>query len=192
MEEIMNYRTRTATPGDASAMLEIYRPYVEETAITFEVETPSVEDFERRIVRTLQKFPWIVLEDETGRIIGYAYANTFKGRAAYDWSVETSIYLDRNMRGHGLGHMLYNELEAILGRMGIRNLNACIACTDRPDDPCLTTGSVRFHEKFGYTIVGTFHNCGFKLGNWYSMVWMEKMIAPHDAAPAAPIWFPQL
>ena len=188
----MEYTIRTATPDDAAALLQIYRPYVEETAITFEVETPSLEEFRNRIVRTMQKYPWIVLEDENGTIIGYAYANTFKGRAAYNWSVETSIYLDRDCRGRGLGHTLYDALEDILRRMNIRNLNACIACTDREDDPYLGKGSVRFHKKFGYTIVGTFHDCGFKLGNWYSMVWMEKMIGAHDGAPEDVIWFPEL
>jgi len=188
----MNYRIRTATVADAPAILEIYRPYVEGTAITFETATPALEEFERRIARTLEKFPWIVLEDEGGRVVGYAYAGTFKGRAAYDWSVETSIYLDRNIRGRGLGRMLYDELESILARMGIRNLNACIACTSRPDDPYLTEGSVRFHEKLGYAVVGTFHNCGFKLGGWYDMMWMEKPIGPHDGEPAPVVWFPQL
>ena len=67
-----------------------------------------------------------------------------------------------------------------------------IACTDRENDPYLGNGSVRFHEKFGYSIVGTFHNCGFKLGNWYSMVWMEKMVGPHEGAPEAVTWFPNL
>ena len=188
----MNYRIRTATVADAPAMLESYRPYVETTAITFEIAVPTLAEFERRIARTLEKFPWLVLEGEDGRVLGYAYASAFKGRAAYDWSVETSIYLDHDTRGRGLGRMLYDELEAVLARMGIRNLNACIACTDRPDDPFLTAGSVHFHEKLGYAIVGTFHNCGFKLGNWYNMMWMEKSIGPHDDAPAPVIWFPQL
>lgn len=187
----MDHTIRTATTADAEAMLAIYRPYVEKTAITFEVETPTIEAFRQRIERTLQKFPWLVLETADG-VAGYAYANTFKGRAAYDWSVETSIYLDWNLRGNGWGRLLYEELERVLRAMGIRNLNACIACTDRPDDPYLTNGSVRFHEKFGYTIVGTFHDCGFKLGNWYSMMWMEKMIGAHDGAPDDVIWFSEL
>ena len=188
----MNYTLRVATVDDADAMLAIYAPYVEETAITFEVAAPTPEAFRERVRLTLTKYPWIVAETPDEGIIGYAYAAPFKNRAAYDWAVETSIYLRRDIRGRGIGCRLYEELERILGRMGIRNLNACIACTDRADDPYLTNGSVLFHKKLGFTMVGTFHNCGFKLGGWYSMLWMEKMISPHDAKPRPIIPFPQL
>ena len=178
----MEFAIRPATVADAEAMLAIYAPYVRETAITFEVAVPTIDEFRQRIVRTTAKYPWLVAEGPDG-VVGYAYANTFKGRAAYDWSVETSIYLDRDLRGRGLGTALYSELERILQLMGIRNLNACIACTERTDDPYLSNASVTFHAKMGYADVGTFHNCGFKLGNWYSMLWMEKMIGPHDCTP---------
>ena len=191
-EASMDYTIRVATVADARDMLAIYRPYVQETAITFEVEAPPLEAFCERIELTLTKYPWIVAESAEEGIVGYAYAAPFKNRAAYDWSVETSIYLRRDIRGRGLGRRLYEELESLLALMGIRNLNACIACTDRADDPYLTNGSVLFHEKMGYAIVGTFHDCGFKLGRWYSMLWMEKMIAPHDEAPQPIIPFPQL
>lgn len=188
----MGYRIRAARAEDAPALLEIYRPYVEATAISFETSTPTPGEFEWRIRTTLQKYPWLVALDEDESPVGYAYASAFKGRAAYDWSVETSIYLRQDIRGRGLGRLLYEALERELARMGIRNLNACIACTDRPDDPYLTNGSVRFHERMGYRTVGTFHDCGFKLGRWYSMLWMEKMLGSHDAPPAPMIPFPQL
>lgn len=187
----MDFEIRPATADDAEAMLAIYIPYVEETAITFEIEAPTPADFHARVERTTAKYPWLVAEDAQG-IIGYAYAGPFKGRAAYDWSVETSIYLRRDIRGRGIGRALYVALEDALARMGIRNLNACIACTEREDDPYLTNGSVRFHQKLGYSTVGVFHDCGFKLGRWYSMLWMEKMVGPHDAAPDPVIPFPQL
>lgn len=188
----MDYIIRIATVDDAQAMLELYRPYVLETAITFETHVPSLDDFTERVRRTLLRYPWIVAEDGQGDIVGYAYAGTFKNRSAYDWSVETSIYLRRDMRGHGLGRKLYEELECLLGKMGIKNLNACIAYTEREDDPYLTNGSVRFHGRMGYTMVGIFHDCGFKLGRWYSMVWMEKMLGAHDGAPDPVIPFSQL
>ena len=173
-------------------MLAIYEPYVEETAITFETVVPSLADFRNRVKETVTRYPWILAENAQEGIVGYAYVGPLKRRAAYDWSVETSIYLRRDIRGQGLGRRLYQELERILQAMGIRNLNACIACTDRTDDPFLSNESIRFHEKLGYTLVGTFHNCGFKLGRWYDMLWMEKAIGAHDGAPTPVIPFSQL
>ena len=117
---------RVARPEDAEALLAIYAPYVEETAITFEYEVPSVEAFRARIAHTLSTYPYIVaVEDE--KIIGYAYVGRLHERAAYDWSVETSIYVDRCARKHGLGRQLYERLEAILRAMNIISVNACIA-----------------------------------------------------------------
>lgn len=176
----MGERTfRVARPEDAEALLAIYAPYVEETAITFEYEVPSVEAFRARIAHTLATYPYIVAVEEqeanagTGhvdgasvscidraeanagtahvdgasvssapasgadevteahrtseRIIGYAYVGRLHERAAYDWSVETSIYIDRRARKHGLGRQLYERLEAILRAMNIISVNACIA-----------------------------------------------------------------
>ena len=188
----MDYIIRVATIDAAEAMLAIYEPYVEETAITFETVVPSLADFRNRVKETVTRYPWILAENAQEGIVGYAYVGPFKRRAAYDWSVETSIYLRRDIRGQGLGRRLYQELERILQAMGIRNLNACIACTDRTDDPFLSNESIRFHEKLGYTLVGTFHNCGFKLGRWYDMLWMEKAIGAHDGAPTPVVPFSQL
>ena len=188
----MDYTIRVAAIGDAEAMLAIYKPYVEETAITFETAVPSPDEFRSRVGETIARYPWILAESAQEGIVGYAYAGPFKRRTAYDWSVETSIYLRRDIRGRGLGRQLYLELEGLLRQMGIRNLNACIACTDRAGDPFLSNESILFHEKLGYTLVGTFHKCGFKLGRWYDMVWMEKAIGAHDGAPTPVIPFSQL
>ena len=117
---------RVARPEDAEALLAIYAPYVEETAITFEYEVPSVEAFRARIAHTLATYPYIVAIEENN-IIGYAYVGRLHERAAYDWSVETSIYVDRCARKHGLGRQLYERLEAILRAMNIISVNACIA-----------------------------------------------------------------
>lgn len=117
---------RVARPEDAEALLAIYAPYVEETAITFEYEVPSVEAFRARIAHTLQTYPYIVAVEENN-IIGYAYVGRLHERAAYDWSVETSIYVDRRARKQGLGRQLYERLEAILCAMHIISVNACIA-----------------------------------------------------------------
>lgn len=188
----MGHTIRTATAADAQAMLDIYAWYVENTAITFETEVPTLEDFTGRIEHTLARYPWLAVEEDDGTIIGYAYASSFVGRAAYDWSVEMSIYLQHDTRRKGLGRELYGAMEDILRRMGIRNLNACIGTTDNESDPHLTNGSVYFHEKLGYAMVGKFHKCGFKFDSWYDMVWMEKMIGPHDGTPDPIVPFPAL
>lgn len=176
-------RIRSATPADAAALLAIYAPYVTDTAITFEYEVPSEAEFRSRIQKTLATHPYLVAEQD-GQIVGYAYASTFKGRAAYDWSVELSIYCARECQRQGIGTALYAALEAELYRRNFRNLYACIAYPD-PEDEYLTLDSVKFHEKQGYTLCGTFHRCGYKFGRWYHMVWMEKRIRTDE--PTEPI-----
>ena len=168
---------RNAVPQDARALLDIYGPYVKNTAISFEYEVPGVEEFQKRIEKTIQKYPYLIAEEEH-RILGYAYAGAFYGRAAYDWSVETTIYLAPNATKKGVGRLLYETLEARLKEMGIINLYACIAYPD-VEDEYLDKNSALFHEHMGYTKVGEFHKCGYKFGRWYSMIWMEKIIGEH-------------
>lgn len=182
-------RIRNATPEDAERLLEIYAPYVEKTAITFEYDVPSVEEFAGRIARTTKKYPYIVAEED-GCIEGYAYASAFHERAAYDWCVETSIYIAEGARRRGIGKLLYGALEDSLRRMGILNANACIAYT-RTEDEHLTNASVDFHKRMGYAEVGMFHDCGFKFGRWYDMIWMEKSLGEHTATPNKVVPFPK-
>lgn len=182
---------RVARPEDAEALLAIYAPYVEETAITFEYEVPGVEEFRARIAHTLATYPYIVAVEDN-KIIGYAYVGRLHERAAYDWSVETSIYVDRSARKHGLGRQLYERLEVILRAMNIISVNACIAYPGTNNDPYLNTNSPDFHAHLGYQLVGHFHACAYKFDRWYDMIWMEKWIAPHPAKPEAMIPFPKL
>lgn len=174
-------KIRIATQEDAARLLEIYAPYVEQTAISFEYVPPTLEEFRQRIHNTLQNYPYLVAEEE-GRIIGYAYASVFHGREAYKHSVETSIYLAMEERGKGTGAILYQALEEQLEKQNVYNLYACITYTDREDE-YLTDASVRFHEKNGYTIVGKHQLSGYKFERWYSVLWMEKMIGERVAHP---------
>jgi len=185
-----NISIRTASVDDAKELLEIYSPYVEKTAITFEYDVPDLQEFTDRISKTLQKYPYIVAEQE-GEILGYAYAGAFKGRAAYDWAVEMTIYLKENRRKTGLGKRLYQVMEQICKAQNIISLYACIGCPEI-EDQHLTMNSVQFHSHMGYRIVGEFHKCGYKFGQWYNMVWMEKIIGSHDPVPAPLISFPDL
>ena len=124
---------RPATLDDAEALLSIYAPYVEQTAITFEYEVPSVEEFRDRIVHTLKLYPYLVAQRETStnsnastEIVGYAYAGPLHARAAYAWSVETSIYVKKSEKKSGIGKALYSALEKVLAAQNITNVNACI------------------------------------------------------------------
>lgn len=172
---------RMATEADTEEILEIYSPYVTDTAITFEYDIPSVVEFSRRIKDTLQMYPYIVALEEK-HIVGYAYASAFKERAAYNWAVETTIYLKQECRGNGLGKKLYLTLEDILKRQNIINLNACIAYTSI-EDVHLDNSSIAFHEHLGYSKVAHFTKCGYKFGTWYDMIWMEKMLGEHPDSP---------
>ncbi|MFW5646369.1 GNAT family N-acetyltransferase [Acetivibrio ethanolgignens] len=172
-----DFEIRVATEEDARELLEMYSYYVTSTAITFEYEVPSVEEFAGRICHVLEKYPYLVAASE-GKIVGYAYVSPFKARAAYDWAVETSIYVHKDKKAMGIGKGLYEELEKILKKQNILNLEACIAYPDTEDE-YLTKDSVKFHEKLGYRMVGEFHQCGYKFNRWYNMVWMEKHIGEH-------------
>ena len=180
---------RPATPADAPHLLEIYRPYVEKTAISFELALPTPADFCDRICAIMDRYPYYVAE-EAGEILGYAYASAFIHREAYDHSVEMSIYLDQAACGQGLGRALYERLERELAAMGVTNANACIAYPVG-EDPYLTLNSVDFHKHLGYRMVGRFHKCGYKFGRWYDMVWMEKMIADYRQVKEGIIPWPQ-
>ncbi len=174
---------RAAVPEDAPALLDIYAPYVENTAVTFEYEIPSAEEFAARIQRTLERYPYLVAE-KGGRAVGYAYASSFHTRAAYSWSAETSIYV-REGAGHcGVGTALYHALEAYLTRQHICTLCACIAYPN--------PASEAFHAGFGYRTVAHFHASGYKLDRWHDMIWMEKKLCPQDDPPLPFVPFPQI
>lgn len=163
---------RFATIDDAKALLDIYGPYVECTAISFEYFIPTLEEFTERIKKISYEYPYIVAEED-GKIVGYAYASPFHGRDAYRNLAETSIYVDYNERYRGIGRMLYDKLEELLVEQNVYRAVACVAVPEGEDN-FLTYDSKNFHEKMGYKIVGKHTNCGHKFKRWYSMVWMEK------------------
>lgn len=167
------------TLSDAEELLSIYSPYVLDTAVTFEYKVPSTEEFCERIKNISAKFPYIKALDDDNKIKGYAYAGTFKGRSAYDWCVESTVYVKKDERKKGLGRLLYSSLEKSLAEMGILNMNACITVPITDDDPYGTKDSMLFHEKMGFSLAGRFHKCGYKFNRWYDMIWMEKFIASH-------------
>ncbi|HFI0145924.1 TPA: N-acetyltransferase family protein [Streptococcus suis] len=158
---------RSAQIEDAADLVTIYAPYVETTAITFETEVPTVEDFASRIKKTLEKFPYLVAEEE-GALVGYAYASTYYARAAYDWTVELSVYVSKEARGKGIGSLLYDALEEELTARGFKNFLACIALPN--------PASLALHKKRGYEQVAHFKNVGYKFDTWHDIVWLQKSL----------------
>lgn len=181
---------RAAVPDDAKELLEIYAPYIERSAISFENAVPTVANFRKRISDTLRTYPYLVLVCEN-EILGYAYAAPFKNRPAYNWCVETTIYVKHGYARRGLGKKLYSALENILRSQNILNMNACIAHTSGASE-YLTNASEEFHKKMGFKKAAHFSQCGFKFGKWFDMVWMQKIIGPHTEKTKAIIPFSEL
>ena len=179
-------KIRPATEADAAEILNIYAPYITDTAITFEYDVPTLEEFTGRIRHTLEKYPYLVAVRDS-EIIGYAYAGAFYGRAAYDWSAETTIYVKKGCSHSGVGKLLYQELETALKAQNIINLYACIGYPEI-EDKYLTKNSAQFHAHLGYRMVGEFYHCGYKFDRWYNMVWMEKLLDPEVKHPKPIKW----
>ena len=169
---------RPATVADLPRILEIYAPYIETTAISFEYIVPTLEEFTRRFLTITAQFPWLVWEED-GTVLGYAYGSLPFERAAYQWSAEASIYLCPEARGRGIGKSLYAALEEILKRQGYRKVYAIITTANE--------ASVAFHKAVGYRHTATFPDCGYKFGQWYGTVWMEKDLNTWPAPPKSPI-----
>lgn len=168
---------RLATVQDVPRILEIYGPYVENTAISFEYTVPSLREFTQRFLDITAQFPWLVWE-ENGTVLGYAYGSLPFERAAFQWSAEASIYLCPEARGKGIGKKLYAALEQLLQAQGYRKVYAIITTANEP--------SVAFHRAVGYRHTATMPDCGYKFGKWYGTVWMEKDLNTWDAPPREP------
>lgn len=174
MEETI---VRDAKIEDAERILDIYAYYIQNTAITFEYDVPTLAEFQSRIKNTIKKYPYLVIE-KNGIVQGYAYAGPFVGRAACDWACEVTVYLDHSARKCGYGRLIYKELEHRLGEMGIVNLYASIAYPIAENE-YLDKNSAEFHEHLGFAKAAEFHKCGYKFGYWYNLIWMEKFIGEH-------------
>lgn len=174
---------RIAHDGDASAIHDIYTPSVLDGVETFETELPSVAAMQERIATRLQRYPWLVWEED-GRVLAYAYASRFRERAAYDWIAETSIYVRADARRRGIARRLYGVL---LDAMRLQGLNQAVGVITLPG-----ASSVAMHEALGFTPAGVWCSCGYKRGQWWDVgVWQKQLQAPPN--PPRPVaWFTQL
>ena len=176
-------RLRPATVADAQDLLDIYAPYVTDTSVTFETEIPSLETFQKRIREITRGFPYLVAEED-GEILGYAYAHPYHERAAFHWTVETSIYVRMGMERKKLGTMLYHGLLALLRLQGIHTACALITL---PNDR-----SIAFHEKMGFVHGGSLPAVGYKFGQWYGLAYCYHRLGRLGDTPEALIPFPEL
>ena len=173
-----NIIIRTAVIDDAAEILKIYKYYILNTAISFEYTIPSLEEFKNRIKKTLESYPYLVacINNE---ILGYAYAGALGSREAYKYSVELSVYVNKEYKKQGIGKLLYTHLETTLKAMGITNLYANVAIPTKLKDEYLDFNSLNFHKHLGFKQIGEYHKCGYKFNHWYSIVSLEKIIIQH-------------
>jgi L-amino acid N-acyltransferase YncA len=171
---------RCAETRDAKAILDIYSPYVEKTAITFEETPPGVEEMAAKIAKVGSTFPFIVYEDG-GMVLGYAYATRYRERAAYRWSLEDSVYVREDSVGKGIGKILLGALLELLRELGYFKVYAVIA----PPNPA----SVALHVKLGFSPLCRFSDTAFKLGVWQDIDWMELTLRDVPLVPEEPILF---
>lgn len=172
-----------AAAEDAEALLGIYRHYVTDTAISFETDAPSAEDFAERIKRTTAFYPWLVCRVD-GRIVGYAYASRHRERGAYRWSADLSVYIAEPFHRCGMASALYTALCRLLRMQGL--------CTVYAGVTCANPVSEAFHRSFGFRAVGTYENVGFKQGKWWGVTWFELPLGEYPAEPLSPVPFPEI
>ncbi len=171
---------RPAIPEDASRMAEIYGPYVADTAISFAVQPPTAEEFLSKIASV---YPVLVCEEQ-GRVLGYAYAGQYRSREAYRWDAELSIYVEGAAVGRGAGKCLMRALLALLKAQGYQNAYSCITLPN--------PGSIGLHKACGFRQIALFENAGYKLGAWRSVVWLHRPLGDYSLPPQEPIPFQAL
>jgi phosphinothricin acetyltransferase len=171
---------RIAKTDDSESVLRIYAPYIENTSYTFETEVPTIDSFKERIFSYSQSWPWLVCE-VNGVIAGYAYGAKHRERVAYQWSVESSVYIHDDYQRMGVARALYTALIDILRLQGYRNLYAVI---NLPNDK-----SVSFHENIGFEYFATYKNVGYKLGKWKNVGWWQLQLNEYSMEPEPPIKF---
>lgn len=170
-------RVRLAQPRDAAGVQAIYAPIVGSTAISFEVEAPTVAEMARRIARSMPGHPWLVAEDQ-GHLAGYAYAGPFRSRPAYRWSVEVTAYVHPDWWRRGVGRSLYTALLAVLALQGYRQ--ACGGIT------LPNPASVGLHQALGFVPVGVHRSVGWKLGAWHDVGWWQRSLSASGEEPGEP------
>jgi L-amino acid N-acyltransferase YncA len=168
---------RLATVHDAEQIQAIYAPIVRDTAISFELMPPTVDEMRQRIAKTLEHLPWVICAHR-GEVLGYAYASAHRSRAAYQWSVDVSVYIHASTRRSGVGRAIYTSLFTLLALQGFFNAYAGITLPN--------PGSVGLHEAMDFHPVGVYRAVGYKLGAWHDVGWWQRTLQDHMPSPASP------
>jgi phosphinothricin acetyltransferase len=174
----MTASIRLAVEDDAEQILAIYAPFCRGTPVSFEMQPPTLDEMRQRIAKTVNKFPWLVL-DEDGMILGYAYGSPHRERAAYGWSVDVSVYVREGLRRRGIGRALYTSLFSLLRLQGFYN---AVAGTTIPNP-----GSIGLHQAMGFQPVGVYRNIGFKCGAWHDVAWWQLALREPAPEPSPPL-----
>lgn len=174
----MTNSIRLINKNDIESVLDIYIPYIKNTAISFEEHIPTLIDFGKRVKNITNFYPWLVYE-ENDKIHGYAYACEHRLREAYKWSVDVAVYIDTTEHGKGIGSALYKTLFEILRKQGFYNAYAGIALPNEK--------SVSLHEKFGFQKIAEYNKVGYKLHKWWNVGWWELELQNKNIAPTAPV-----
>ena len=165
---------RSATEKDSLGIIEIYAPFILDTTTTFEVDIPTTEEMTERVLKYQEKGPWLVSEHGS-RITGYAYASEHRSRAAYQWSIELSVYIHPDHRGKGLATRLYHCALEILYQQGYSNVYAGITQPNEPSDA--------FHKAMGFELIGNYKNIGYKHGQWCDVKWYQFSLNKFNQRP---------
>ena len=174
MREDGTLRVRLATAADGDACAAIYAPYVARTSISFELVPPSGEEMAGRIARTIERSPWVVVELE-GVVRAYAYGTRHRERAAYDWTIETTVYVEEAHQGLGLGRAAMRALVAVLRLQGF---HLAVAGVTAPN-----AGSVALHRSLGFEQIGEFEAIGWKFDAWHGVEGFALELSPRDPIP---------
>ena len=176
----MKYNIRMATEQDAKEVHDIYGAYVPLDYVTFTVENPDVESYRRKILTTLEKYPFLMAEQDNGKILGYAYGSPLRPHDAYQWNVEWTIVLAPDApRRQGIATALYEKFSEILAAQGYRYIYGVLVDNNE--------ASIALHKSLGFTEVGHFENAGYKLGAWRGILWMVKEIGEGSGEPKKPL-----
>jgi phosphinothricin acetyltransferase len=173
-----NKYIRIARPDDSKQILEIYKPFILNSATTFEEEVPGLEDFKNRITTTLEECPYLVCEID-GEIAGYAYASAYRSRAAYRWDREVSVYVHPNFRRQNIAKALYGALIPILNLQGFVKLFGVITLPNQ--------GSIALHESMGFQKMTEYRDVGYKMNQWHHVGWWELTITENLQNPPGEI-----
>ena len=166
--------TRLATPADGAACAAIYGPYVSGSAVSFELEPPTADEMGARIAKVIAHWPWVVVEVD-GVVRAYAYATRHRERAAYDWTAETTVYVDPEHRARGLGRIAMRALVAVLRLQGFHLLVAGITAPN--------PGSVRLHQSLGFERIGEFEAIGWKFDGWHGVEFWALELDAREPVP---------